>query len=117
VALQEGCKSAYRAGLTTSVARWKLVARQIARPSCSTPEERVSVKASDIPDGEILQLIDQHTRFGGAFAYEVLIAAGYPEKVVYAKYEKLSRRGLIDWGVSMRTGWLTDKGKALLLHP
>ena len=39
---------------------------------------------------------------------------GEPEKVCYAAMERADDHGLIEWGVSLRTAWLTDKGKALL---
>jgi hypothetical protein len=38
----------------------------------------------------------------------------YSEKAVITKFEELDRRRYIDSGVSSRTGWLTDKGKAAL---
>ncbi len=37
-----------------------------------------------------------------------------PFKVCYCALERASRHGLIECGVSLRTGWLTEKGKALL---
>ncbi len=36
----------------------------------------------------------------------------FGEAVVIAKFEALAARGYIDYGVSARTGWLTDKGQA-----
>lgn len=39
---------------------------------------------------------------------------GQPEKVCYRAMERACDRGLLDYGVSLRSGWLTDKGKALL---
>lgn len=39
---------------------------------------------------------------------------GAPLKVVYRAMERADDRGLIEWGVSLRTGWLTPKGIALL---
>lgn len=49
------------------------------------------------------------------FPYEALAAStGQPEKVCYRAMERAEKRGLIEYGVSLRTGWLTDKGKALL---
>ena len=49
------------------------------------------------------------------FPYEALAAAtGAPEKVTYAACERAHDRDLIDYGVSLRTGWLTEKGKTLL---
>lgn len=47
--------------------------------------------------------------------YEALAAeTGQPEKVCYRAMERADRRGLIEYGVSLRTGWLTEKGKTLL---
>lgn len=39
---------------------------------------------------------------------------GAPPKVVYAALERAANRDLIEYGVSVRSGWLTDKGKALI---
>ncbi len=36
----------------------------------------------------------------------------FGEAVVIAKFDALAARGYIDYGVSARTGWLTDKGQA-----
>jgi hypothetical protein len=38
-----------------------------------------------------------------------------PFKVCYRAMERAERNGLVDYGVSLRTGWLTDKGILLLL--
>lgn len=47
--------------------------------------------------------------------YEILAQwTGEPEKVCYRAIERASERGLIEYGVSLRTGWLSEKGKALL---
>lgn len=35
-------------------------------------------------------------------------------KVCYKSMERACDRDLIEYGVSLRSGWLTDKGKALL---
>lgn len=35
---------------------------------------------------------------------------GQPQKVCYRALERAVRRGLLDYGVSLRTSWLTDKG-------
>lgn len=49
------------------------------------------------------------------FPYEALAAqTGQPERVCYRALERAERRGLIEYGVSLRTGWLTDKGRAVL---
>lgn len=70
------------------------------------------MKASDIDERELLQMIAEHE--AGRLPYDVLVSRGIPEKVVYAKYEKLDRRGLIEYGVSLRTAWLTAAGAARL---
>ena len=47
--------------------------------------------------------------------YEILQrTTGQPEKVCYRAMERACDRDLIEYGVSLRTGWLTDAGKALL---
>ena len=38
----------------------------------------------------------------------------YPIKVIMSAIERASDRRYLDYGVSLRTGWLTDNGKALL---
>lgn len=37
-----------------------------------------------------------------------------PEKVAYSALVRAHRNGLIDYGTSLRIGWLTDKGVLLL---
>ena len=39
---------------------------------------------------------------------------GLPEKVCYRACERAERNRYIECGVSLRTGWLTEKGIALL---
>lgn len=49
------------------------------------------------------------------FPYEALAAStGQPEKVCYRAMERAERRGLIEYGTALRTGWLTAEGRALL---
>ena len=79
----------------------------------SRDPQGAKMKAADIPEREMLEAFHEwqttwrepaHKRFLGRF----------PEKVIYAKMAKLDRRGLIEYGVSLRTGWLTSKGLARL---
>lgn len=50
-----------------------------------------------------------------AFPYETLAEEfGCSQKVAYRACERACRHGLIEYGVSLRTGWLTEKGKELL---
>ena len=55
---------------------------------------------------EFLGLLDR-----GLFPSDI-IKHGYPEKVIIRKVEKLTRRGYLEYGVSPRYAWLTDKGRA-----
>lgn len=41
---------------------------------------------------------------------------GQPEKVCIKATEKADRDGYIDYGVSLRSGWLTNKGIDLLVQ-
>lgn len=49
------------------------------------------------------------------FADDILASStGQCPKVCYLAMERASGRDLVDYGVTLRSGWLTDKGKALL---
>lgn len=39
---------------------------------------------------------------------------GQPMKVCYRAMERADDRGLLEYGVSLRTAWITEKGRALL---
>lgn len=39
---------------------------------------------------------------------------GQPEKVCFRAMERAERRGLIEYGVSLRSGWLTDEGRRIV---
>jgi len=49
---------------------------------------------------------------GYALVDERLMRMGYPRNMAYSIMERLSRRGWLDSGVSLRSGWLTEDGKA-----
>lgn len=52
---------------------------------------------------------------GGLWPYEALAAElGCHEKVAYAACQRACDRDLIDYGISLRAGWLTEKGWALI---
>lgn len=52
---------------------------------------------------------------GVKWPYETLHKwTGEPIKVCYRAIERAYDRGYIEYGVSLRSGWLTDKGKELL---
>ena len=52
------------------------------------------------------------------FPYEALaLKFNCDKKLAYSACERAEEHGLIDYGVSLRTGWLSDKGKELLTPP
>lgn len=69
-----------------------------------------------VDDLMVVQAVELYSRSNaGLFPYEMIAACtGCPEKVAYRACERACDNGLIEYGVSLRTGWLTDKGKALL---
>jgi hypothetical protein len=71
----------------------------------------------DIPDKMVLlayKLYDAD-RMGKKFPYDFLMEmSNQPFKVCYKCMERASNRDLIDYGVSLRTGWITEKGMELL---
>ena len=76
----------------------------------------------DITDNQVCEAYYKAEQERGAdweneydFPYEILAKeTGQPEKVCYKTMERACDRGLIEFGVSLRTGWLTDKGKELI---
>lgn len=49
------------------------------------------------------------------YPYQALAAqTGQPEKVCWRAIERADQRGLLEWGVSLRTAWLTEAGQSLL---
>lgn len=75
----------------------------------------------DITDRQVCEAFAAFADHGLPFADERLMAAtGQCDKVCYRAMERADGRGLVEYGVSLRSGWLTDKGKALLdasAHP
>jgi len=75
------------------------------------------MKTSDISDKAVCEAVAQYqaSRKPAPFPYETLAKQfNCPEKVAYRALERAERHGLIEYGVSLRTGWLTEKGEALL---
>ena len=68
-----------------------------------------SVKVTD------LQVLQAYADQDEGFADEKLMnSTGQCEKVCYRAMERVERKGYIDYGVSLRSGWLTPKGQAAL---
>lgn len=62
------------------------------------------MKCSDIPEAEILEAC-RAFHAGEAKTPDVELAHKYPVKVIMAKMEKMHRKRLIEYGVSLRTAW------------
>jgi len=78
------------------------------------------VKRSDITDLQVVQAAAEYQAdpYNRPFISDALVAStGAPIKVVYVAMERAEARGLIECGVSLRTAWPTDEGRALLSTP
>lgn len=71
---------------------------------------------SELGDGskkrlQMLYYLSLVNELGGINAYDFLVfQEGYHGNVVIKKAEKASDKGYMDYGVSARTGWITEKG-------
>ncbi len=74
-------------------------------------------KRRDISDLEVCLAVAEYRQdvFNRPFPYEALAKKfNCDEKLAYSACERACDNGLIEYGVSLRTGWLTEKGKELL---
>lgn len=72
----------------------------------------------DISDAQVCQAYVDASALAGVWPYDLLMKrTGQPFKVCYSAMERAFDRDLIDFGVSLRAGFLTSKGKALLEDP
>lgn len=71
----------------------------------------------DITDLQVLQAQCRYLEnTSGPFGYELLAQeTGQPVKVCYRCLERAASHGYLDYGVSLRTAWLTPLGEQLLL--
>lgn len=68
----------------------------------------------DISDLQVVQAYVEAIKLK-VWPYEILEkVTGQPMKVCYAAMERAYERDLIDYGVSLRAGFLTQKGQKLL---
>ena len=74
------------------------------------------MQAKDILWVDFLTLINKQQQEGEKprFAYRTLCNK-YPEKVVYAKFQKALNKDYIDYGTSILSPWLTEKGIETLI--
>lgn len=70
-----------------------------------------------VSDSEVCRAyVDAKAQGFQRWPYELLAErTGQCEKVCFRAMERADRRGLIEYGVSLRTGWLTPAGEALLV--
>lgn len=74
------------------------------------------MRTSDISDATVCAAFADAGMLGiGKGADEMLrLVTGAHPKVCLRAMERAARRGLVEYGVSLRTGWLTEAGKRLL---
>lgn len=76
------------------------------------------MKTADITDFQVcaaVQAYQEKPKGDKRWPYDFLQEwTGAPFKVCYSALERASKRALIDYGVSLRTGWLTPRGKKVL---
>lgn len=73
------------------------------------------MKTSDIPDTSVCLAYAKFWREKGALPPEILHQeTGAPPKVCLSACERAFRRGLVAYGTSLRSGWLTELGVACL---
>jgi hypothetical protein len=72
----------------------------------------------DITDAQVVQAYHDAAKMrvkGNVWPSDLLMErTGQTIKVVYSAMERAHRHQLIDFGVSLRAGWLTPAGEALL---
>lgn len=69
----------------------------------------------NISDKQVVLAVSEYQQHRDRFPYEILCEqTGEPEKVCYRAMERACDNGYLDYGVSLRTSWLTEKGKQLL---
>ncbi len=78
-------------------------------------EDEMAVK--DISDKQVCEAYRESkaTLPRMMWPYEILMAVtGQSEKVCFRAMERADRHGLVDYGTSLRSGWLTGEGKRLV---
>jgi len=70
----------------------------------------------DIPDHLVCKAFVDSKALNWLRSADELLAewTGQPRKVCYRAMERAHRNGLVEYGVSLRTGWVTERGVHLL---
>ena len=71
---------------------------------------KYTIKTTDLSTYMVTSVISLHR----SRAYETLAALGYPDKVIVRAFERDTRSGYLDWGVSVTRPFLTREGEAYL---
>lgn len=68
-----------------------------------------------ISDKQVCEAYKESKEPPELWPYQILQRnTGQSEKVCYRAMERAAKRGLIDYGTSLRSGWLTTEGDELL---
>lgn len=76
----------------------------------------MAMSTKDVTDLDVCRAYADAKAMGYArFPHELLAErTGQCEKVCFRAMERAERRGFVEYGVSRRLGWLTEKGQAFL---
>ena len=73
------------------------------------------MKRQDISNIEVCKAYARYAKERKEWPYEILAKKfECEEKLAYAACKRASDKGLIEYGVSLRSGWLSEKGWDLL---
>lgn len=66
-----------------------------------------SVQLKDLPEAEVLEACRKfHGRQGDT--PDVVLSDRYPVKIILGKMQKMVDKGLLEYGVSLRTAWVAE---------
>ena len=73
------------------------------------------MSTKDISDIEVIRAVIASKNVTGVWPYHVLMGrTKEPEKVCLAAMERAVNRGYLEYGVSLRSAWVSSAGLALL---
>ena len=71
----------------------------------------------DISDIQVLQAYKKAKLADDKWPYDFLMEeTGQPLKVCFRAMERCCGRGYVDYGTSLRSGWITEKGLKLITN-
>ncbi len=76
------------------------------------------MKRSDITTKQVLEACHKFHNGDTRNSLQILMdETGLPDKICYAAMEREDEKELIDYGVSLRTAWVTKEGYEFLKSP